>query len=118
MLSTTDIEKIKVSLHNYREKLVKKTSHMESDALYTNGNGVKFNHMADAGSDTFEMDFSMEQMENSESLIHDIDKALSKIKEGSYGKCENCNNDISTERLFAIPFAANCIKCQEELERQ
>lgn len=118
MLSKTDIDKIEGSLNNYREKLVRKTSNMEHDALYSNSNGVKFNHMADAGSDTFEMDFSMEQMENSESLIHDIDKALKKIKEGTYGKCESCNNDIGIERLFAIPFAANCIKCQEELERE
>jgi RNA polymerase-binding protein DksA len=116
MPSQKELERIQKSLTKYREKLVSNNSHMASDAHYGNGSAVKFNHMADAGSDTFEMDFSMEQMENSEAIIYDVDQALNKIEKGNYGACENCGEKITLERLRAIPFAANCIKCQEELE--
>lgn len=46
-----------------------------------------------------------------ENQLRDIDEALEKIESGSYGKCENCNGDISIERLRAYPAAKMCINC-------
>ena len=45
-----------------------------------------------------------------------IDEALSKIENGSYGVCSECSETIPLPRLEALPFAALCIDCQEELE--
>lgn len=45
-----------------------------------------------------------------------IDRALSKIADGSFGKCEDCGGSISPKRLEARPFALYCIECQEEHE--
>ncbi len=43
--------------------------------------------------------------------IHEIKLALSRIESGQYGKCSSCGEDISKERLAALPFATTCIKC-------
>jgi DnaK suppressor protein len=47
-----------------------------------------------------------------------IDEALSRIEDGSYGVCENCESDISEARLEALPFTRLCINCQAERERE
>ncbi len=49
-------------------------------------------------------------------MLMQIDKALSKLAEGRYGKCEECSAEISEKRLEARPFAQYCIDCQEEHE--
>lgn len=47
-----------------------------------------------------------------------IDEALKKIEEGSYGICESCGDEIDEERLIAMPFAKLCLSCKIDLERQ
>lgn len=47
-----------------------------------------------------------------------IEEALKKIDEGSYGICESCGDDIDDERLLAMPFAKLCLSCKIDLERQ
>ncbi|MDD3006853.1 MAG: TraR/DksA C4-type zinc finger protein [Candidatus Pacebacteria bacterium] len=45
--------------------------------------------------------------------LQDIDEALERIKNGTYGICTNCGQNIDAERLRAIPEAKFCIKCEE-----
>jgi DnaK suppressor protein len=118
MPNAKELERFQKSLLEARAKLLNNHAHMEHDVHFNSstGDSVKFNHLADAGSDTFEMDFSMEQMENSDKLIKSIDEALKRIDDKSYGECDSCGKKISIERLKAIPFASNCLSCQEELE--
>lgn len=49
-----------------------------------------------------------------EEFIKDIDQALQKIEDGSYGQCENCHQDIPEERLEVYPAAKYCIKCESQ----
>lgn len=46
----------------------------------------------------------------------DLYAALSRLEDGSYGTCESCGEDISPKRLAAIPWASNCISCQQSKE--
>jgi DnaK suppressor protein len=119
MPSAKELDRLKKALNDARDRLVNNHAHMEEDAHFLAGSSssVKFNHQADAGSDTFEMDFSMEQMENSDQLIYSIDQALIRMQDGSYGDCEICGKKINVERLKAIPFASNCLGCQEDMEK-
>ncbi|MCK6596337.1 MAG: TraR/DksA family transcriptional regulator [Bacteriovoracaceae bacterium] len=50
-------------------------------------------------------------------MLKKIDNALLKIKEGTYGTCEECDGDIEINRLRARPIATQCIQCKEESER-
>lgn len=49
--------------------------------------------------------------------IHSIDEALLRIKEGDYGICEECDEDIPLGRLRAMPFTRHCVKCKSDLEK-
>lgn len=45
--------------------------------------------------------------------VREIDEALGRIKDGSYGECADCGEEIAVKRLNAVPWAARCIGCQE-----
>ncbi|MDV4149419.1 TraR/DksA C4-type zinc finger protein [Clostridium sp. AL.422] len=71
------------------------------------------NHPADTASETFEVEKGRALEANEMSLIDKIDDALKAIDEGSYGKCKTCGKDIAKERLEFLPYAVNCIDCQD-----
>ena len=72
------------------------------------------NDWADKGSD-LEGDEAQEEIgEMAEKTINKIKFALTKIKDETYGTCEECGNKISTGRLEALPYAVNCIDCTPE----
>jgi RNA polymerase-binding protein DksA len=74
------------------------------------------NHLADTATVTYdrELDYTLE--ENAEHMLSEIDSALGRIDDGSYGKCTNCSRDIAAERLEARPWATLCIDCQRSRE--
>ncbi len=51
-----------------------------------------------------------------EKSLEDIDKALERIKKGTYGTCKYCGNPIAEKRLLARPTASSCISCKTELQ--
>lgn len=121
MLKSDELKQFKIKLLKSRSVLQSGADHMESDVHYSGKNGVDnvtLNHMADAGSDTFEMEFSMEQIENKENILYEIDEALKKIDQKTFGICDLCSKKISKVRLQTIPFAKNCIACQEKEENE
>jgi DnaK suppressor protein len=54
-------------------------------------------------------------IERAEDVLKSIDDALRRLEEGNYGVCESCGEDITVERLRAVPFATYCIECQTEI---
>jgi RNA polymerase-binding protein DksA len=70
------------------------------------------NHLADLASETLDrqLDYSLE--ENAEGVMADIDRALKRIEDGSFGTCERCGKQIPEERLEARPWARLCIEDQ------
>ena len=74
------------------------------------------NHLADTATETYdrELDYTLE--ENSEHVLSEIDAALRRIADGSYGRCTNCSRQIPEERLEARPYATLCIDCQRHRE--
>ena len=77
-------------------------------------------HMADIGSDNFEQEFTLSLLENGEEVLGEIDAALKRIEDGTYGLCEQCAQDpkkagkasamIPTARLRAIPWTRYCVE--------
>lgn len=63
-----------------------------------------------------EISSQMAEVESRE-LSH-IDKALDRMRQGAYGKCEGCESNIPLARLQALPYATSCIDCQREAEKQ
>ncbi|SRR5712692_9040392 len=78
------------------------------------------------GSQQFEdiaVDFLETQKEqsiltNEQALLTDVQHALERIEQGTYGQCVDCGQPIPEKRLEAIPWAARDIKCQEQFEQR
>ena len=80
--------------------------------------GNSDNHLGDAASGTLdrEIDYTLEG--HSEQVRSQIDAALVRIKEGTFGTCAKCGTQIPEERLEARPWASLCIDCQRAADRQ
>jgi len=82
------------------------------------------NHMAEMGSDAWDLDFSLQLVESDQGVLEEIAHALKKIDVGGYGLCEACLDQGKVEakaripklRLQAIPHARNCVECERVKE--
>lgn len=61
-----------------------------------------------------EMASQLAELESKE--LAQVERALRRLKQGTYGHCESCNSKILIARLNALPYSTLCIKCQRELE--
>jgi DnaK suppressor protein len=73
-------------------------------------------HMADIGTDNFEQEFTLSLMENEGDALEQIESALERIDENTYGDCEECGAKIPKARLNAIPYTSLCVKCASQSE--
>jgi len=75
------------------------------------------NHPGDVATITLdrEIDYTLE--ENEERLIAEIDTALQRIEDGTFGMCASCGQPIGAERLEAVPYTTQCIDCKRKEER-
>ena len=55
---------------------------------------------------------------NQQALLTEVEQALERIEQGTYGKCVDCGQPIPERRLEAIPWAARDVKCEEKLEQR
>lgn len=68
--------------------------------------------------DFVEMETEQAILTNQQTLLTEVQQALQRIKQGTYGKCANCGRPIPEKRLEALPWATRDVKCEEELEKQ
>ena len=73
--------------------------------------------LVDAALDTAQDEISSQLAEVESRELANIKVALERIKEGTYGLCENCDAKIPLARLQALPYATTCIQCQREAEK-
>lgn len=73
-------------------------------------------HMADMSADTYERELSADLASSEQKVLYQIDEALKRMDEGTYGVCGQCNKPIILSRLKAVPYAAQCIECQRSKE--
>jgi len=71
------------------------------------------NHPADIGSETYEMEMNFNLKNNEQLRQKEVDRALGKIEDGSYGKCISCGENIDVERLEILPTAVQCMACEK-----
>jgi DnaK suppressor protein len=71
---------------------------------------------ADAAFDTGSEEIASQLAELEARELRQIERALTKIKHGTYGVCEGCQSKIPVARLNALPYSTLCVKCQRELE--
>lgn len=74
-------------------------------------------HMADHGTDNFDRELALNLASSRQESIYDVEDAIRRLDEGTYGACEMCGKAIERPRLKALPFAKKCLACQSAAER-
>jgi RNA polymerase-binding transcription factor DksA len=113
------LEEERVRLEQVRETFADEhlTDESESDSLGELTGGLD-QHQADVGTETFEREKDLSILENVEAELADVEHALRRITEGTYGTCEACGRPIDADRLEAMPAARLCVEDQAAAERQ
>lgn len=75
-------------------------------------------HMADVATDNYDREFSLGLASDERKSLYDLDDALKRIEEGTFGICDDCKSTITKIRLKAVPSARLCIKCQQKREKR
>ena len=75
-------------------------------------------HMADMSADTYERELAMNIASTEQEVLYQIDEALKRLDDGTFGICLQCSKPITLSRLKAVPYGALCISCQRAKEQQ
>jgi DnaK suppressor protein len=119
-LSPRELEHFRDLLLEKRRELVGDMSSMEREALRTSGGSNLSTlpiHMADMGTDNYEQEFTLGLVEKDRNLLREINHALAKILNGTYGICEGTGKPIAKPRLEAQPSARFSIEYARSLEK-
>jgi len=118
-LSTKELAHFRDLLLAKRRELVGDMSSMEREALRsatTNLSNLPL-HMADQGTDNYEQEFTLGLVEKDRQLLREINRALGKIIDGTYGLCEGTGKPINKARLEFQPWAKYSIEYARQLEK-
>jgi RNA polymerase-binding transcription factor DksA len=99
-------------LNLHTEETLKRSSKEDSGDLSSYGQ-----HMADAGTDTFDRDFALSLVSSEQEALTEIEAAIKRIHDGTYGICEVTAKPIAKERLLAVPFTRYSAEAQKDIER-
>lgn len=112
----------KRELEKYRRLLQEKKSNLLAE-LAKNRNAEEetteeaTQDIADKAVSSYTREFLYSLTDSERSTIVQIEEALGRIDEGTYGFCLNCGTPMSEKRLSAVPWAAHCVECQELAEK-
>ena len=105
-------EHVQDELALHTSETLKKSSKDNSGDLSGYGN-----HQADAGTDNFDRDFALGLLSNEQDALNEIEEAIIRIQNGTYGVCEETGKPINKERLMAVPFAKYSLEGQKQFEK-
>lgn len=116
---TPFLEKQRQRLLTLKDTLLDSMSGVARDSLRSEGEASAFGmHQADAGSDAYDRDFALSLLSQEQDSLYEIDQALMRIDQGTYGVCEMSNKPIPKARLEALPFTRFTVECQAEIEKR
>ncbi|MEI6106790.1 MAG: TraR/DksA C4-type zinc finger protein [Opitutae bacterium] len=101
-----------VQLGEHTEETLLKSSKDDSGDLSGYGQ-----HMADAGTDTFDRDFALSLVSSEQEALSEIEAAIKRVHAGTYGICESTQKPISRDRLLAVPFTRYSTEAKKQVER-
>ena len=116
---TLDLTKFRQQLEQMRDSLRSELEQLQAESANVNqteGYGVK-NHPAEDASELFLRERNLAISGDLQRELGDVERALVRIADGTYGFCEECGEPINPERLEARPAATYCIRHQRERER-
>jgi RNA polymerase-binding protein DksA len=121
-VSSTDTDEFRTLLEQERARLTSAVGFLHDEnpgtieeELGEVGSGGTDNHLGDTATATFDRELDQGLEEGAQQTLAEIDAALKRIEDGTYGICEICGKPIGAERLRALPWARLCIEDQRRL---
>ena len=121
-MTAADMERFKELLLEKRREILTSVNEMEDEVLKKSRLDASGDlssmpiHMADIGTDNYEQEFALGLMDSERKLLREIDDALQRIEENTYGICEGTGKPIPKARLKAQPWARYCVEYARMLE--
>jgi DnaK suppressor protein len=116
-LKKADIEKFRQRLLEMRLRFTQLVKHVNDEVKTPDESKGYSQHQADEGTDDFYRNVSLQVSDEEYKILRQIDRALEKMDENTYGVCDISNEEIPIARLEAIPYATMTVKSQEMLEK-
>jgi len=123
-LAKKEIAGFKKIVLKRKEEILDEIKHISEDTLKKTQKDASGDisgytyHMADVATDSYDREFSLGLASNERKLLYELDDAVKKIEDGTFGICEECKTLITRTRLKAVPYARLCVKCQEKREKK
>jgi RNA polymerase-binding transcription factor DksA len=118
-LTQKELERYKQLLLEKRKEVLADLQSIEQNMFQDGGEISSMPvHLADIGTDNFEQEFSLELMEEAKRTLHEIQLALERIEDGTFGICEGLGIPIEKERLDAIPWTRYSLEYARQKEKE
>jgi len=115
-----DVKQFKEILLQKRQALAGDANHLEDEAVRKSKDDaatLDISNFADLGTDNYEQEFDLSMLEHQGQTLREIDEALERIENGTFGVCELCGKPLTKGRLLAIPHARSCVSCLNKEEQ-
>lgn len=109
------LDTFKKRLEERKQALRKMVSRTEEDGRVADQDSAQ--DVADRAANSYTKEFLFSQSNNDRQLLNMVETALQRIREGTFGECVSCGNEINPKRLEAVPWTRYCIACQEKKEQ-
>jgi DnaK suppressor protein len=107
-------ERVQAALANLRDS---HPGSIDDEVEEVTGMTDNYDHLAETATGTLDREIDYTLGENSGQVLAEIDRALQRIEDGTYGKCAECGKEIPVERLEVYPWASLCIDDARKAER-
>ncbi len=109
---------LETRLHDLRGDIDRMSEEIRSIGIEEGIEGGVGNHLADDGSNVMEGERLATIREDVKGILLQVEAALARMDDGTFGVCQRCHQKIGSERLEAFPYVAYCIDCQAIIERE
>ncbi|MGZ5405344.1 MAG: TraR/DksA family transcriptional regulator [Nocardioides sp.] len=118
--TNAEIKGVRTELNQIRGRVAETLATQEADlaGLMRDAGDGAGHDQADMGATSFERDHELSVVNNEREKLAQIDRALARIADGTYGTCESCGNPIGKMRVMAFPRATLCLTCKQREERR
>ena len=121
-LTPAELDRFRLMLLHKREEILHNVVEIEGETLKKSRLDASGDlssmpiHMADLGTDNYEQEFALGLMDSERRILQEIDAALQRIQDGTYGICEGTGQPIPKARLEAQPWARYCVEYARKIE--
>ena len=104
------VEHYKRRLLTKQEELLRLVTNSEKDGREADEEATQ--DIADKAANSYTKEFLFHQSDENRRVLQLVNEALERMKDGTYGQCVECQQEVQQKRLEAVPWARHCIECQ------